>query len=1406
MAKRKRKVYMNKAANKGGKAANRTIANSEGAPEDTISVISVSTVTLKHSRALIRSVVDYPAVQLYDTSTNGKFIYHVSNSGNLKLTDPNRTAVVPTLRQLEYIVDNMVKTNVLELKWANGSSEFYDYSGVIRLREILMCKVVKDVMEKGNRFLFDCGIPESQSFQTPVSQGSLEVFWTMVDQDAPGGRVTLNGRSITSASLCSLMSLEASVNEEVIDQISQILNENSKLHHTVVVSSKAINENISLFVCRIKHLFGESLVNVNILIYTNVFDESHSISEKQHHLLMHQHFVFGIYSLEEDKVLYVDTLAKPIPKFFMTCFVKLSKELGKEAIYFGSCHEEKASLGHSFCRDDCLYPYQSCATLGGIAVIIGMCIFTLDRQMFQVLTGQFTCEESAVRVSYLRDMSLHSHFLRLVIINWIINGVIELSQIYKKANMQRCYQGLQLKTRVSSRELEFGVGEELKHPTLTIKTESSPSKSYSDLDHVVNNFGKAHNENPSSVLVRPINKRFAGDKTEVDKTKAGAVNLGEASSGRSSILNISLGTKRKKSLSQGFDNASDLQHVTYVKTCDGQLSISLDEVGHLLASHPGISFKKKECAYCIECTLATGVKRYKFFKCSPDKGKDDQSVLREIQSFFTIDQFLEWLEDDTSPKSKICDKTLRHNSSRSPVKNRKREDDFDPEITIELNEGLSSHFECKVQKTVDNKADTTKNASRPMRSGKSPVSAREELPVDNHRLPSPSKGDVPNGPKAHKMSTANMIRVGCKHGRIPVYFGEVQHLLIGRPTLVFRKNKCYYSLECTFYNGITGYKNFRCNKARGRDDLDALKFINEFLKVENFTPWVKENLKLKSKNKGKRDNKSKCLKKSKKVASRDLEGRKVLQPEGEDIVVIGNDNSSKVMEEDTVQICMEISDTGVVDKYVTSHPDDFETDIHNNPATLSFERIKEFIVGKPKVHFRRAKNMYRVECLLWNGNKVHRNFPCTTSTKAETLEEIQSFLRSDKAVNWVQNYDESWIFQYEVKAGIETRNCLDKIPFDITKHFIYDKKIVKPEYSKETCWVSVTENTKWGKTHRYDETYRIIGSTARCDPNTVVAYVYLSCASKTNECRSACGALLTSLTCQDNVCDNCGVSLDTGRECSHCKTTTSSQWYYKGEPRELCATCYTYRQRKGCDRPVEFKVKGSRNPRKIHHEHLQCQWRMKLEMKLNSLNTWSVYESSENINYHISLPVQENKKPALGIRDMWDKLRVSRKATSLQIHTIESKSVTTTASKEELSSQITHPLSQIKARCELVDKHHSGKRATDEHYQTILNEEHPMDHDESIPQVPQKDKQAHKKLQLESEANHTRICGICFEEGVNPPFTCSTKRELDAHKNKVHNSYGDLCAICYREIGMVVRFEDSRELMQHLNKHKVKYH
>ncbi|XP_068227352.1 uncharacterized protein [Palaemon carinicauda] len=1377
MAKRKKKVCTNATVKRGrGGPCATTISDGvseNGNKDDVADDLSLNTVTLKHSRAAICSVRNYPAVHLYDTRTNGKFTYHVSNSRNLELSDPNRTTIVPTLMQLEYIVGNMVKTNILELKWASGNSEFYDYDGVIRLREILLCRTVKDVMEKGKKLLFDFEIPESQSFLSPINQESLEAFWTMVGQDTPGGRVILNGQSIASASLCLLMSPDSSLNEELLDQISNILNKNSKLHRTVVANVKVINENASRFVFRVKQIFGDSLSNVNILLYTNVCD-----------VQTHQHFAFGIYSLNDNTVLYVDTLPRPFPNFFFTYFVKLSKELGKESIYFGSCHEEKASLGHSFCRDDCLYPYQSCEKLGGIAVIMGMCIFTLDRHIFQVMTGQRSCDGLSEKILYLTDMSLHSQFLRLVVINWIMKGIVDLSQVYKKPRPLEGSIELQWKNKVLSKN-ELDLSKKLANSTPTVKIENTK-------DNYV-----------SSVLVHPTNKRYVGANTDGNKIKAYSVNAGEVSARTSSNVNVNFGTKRKKSITQGCHDAIPVQNVIDVKTCDGQLSISFDEVAHLLATPPVISFKKKEWAYCIECSLTACVKRFRFFKCSPDKGKNDVNVLREIQDFFTIDRFLEWLNDDTNPGNKIIigDNKLPRDSSRPSEKSRKQDGDFDPEVMIELDENLNSYIESKVDKTKN-----AVNTSNHITSGKSLLSPRKELPVNSDILPSPPIRGLPNEIKPHMLSTTNMIRVGCKHGRVPVYFGEVQHLLIGRPTLVFRKIKCYYSLECTFYNGVTGYKNFRCNKIRGRDDLDTLKLINEFLKVENFTTWVKENLKLKYKNKAKSINKGRGLKKSGKTTARDLQECKVLQPEGEDIVVIGNDNSSKMMEEDTVQVCMEISDTGVVDKLVTSHPDNFESDIHYNLTTLNYDRIKEFIVGKPKVHFRRAKNMYRVECLLWNGNKVHRNFPCTTSNKSETLEEIQNFLRSDKAVNWVQNYDESWIFQYEVKAGIETRNCLDKIPFDLTKHFIYDKKIVKPEYSKETCWVSVTENTKWGKTHRYDETYRIIGSTAKYDPNIVVAYVYLNCGSKTNECRSACGALLTSLICHDNTCDNCGISLDTGRECSHCKTTTSSQWYYKGEPQELCATCYTYRQRKGYDRPVEFKVKGSRNPRKIHHEHLQCQWRMKLEMKLKNLNTWNVYESSENINYHVSLPIQENKKPSLGIRDMWDKLRVSRKATSLQIHTIENKSITDPTNNGELSCQVAHPLSQIKARCELVDKHHTGKRSMEEPYQMISNEEQVEDNNESTLHALQKEKESHKKLQLESEANHTRICGICFEEGVNPPFTCSTKRELDSHKNKVHNSYGDLCAICYKEMGMVVRFEDSRELMQHLNKHKVKYH
>jgi hypothetical protein len=72
---------------------------------------------------------------------------------------------------------------------------------------------------------------------------------------------------------------------------------------------------------------------------------------------------------------------------------------------------------------------------------------------------------------------------------------------------------------------------------------------------------------------------------------------------------------------------------------------------------------------------------------------------------------------------------------------------------------------------------------------------------------------------------------------------------------------------------------------------------------------------------------------------------------------------------------------------------------------------------------------------------------------------------------------------------------------------------------------SITEHSKWGSSHRVDETYQV-DIPEGTNPISPVMTLEVSCVSKTHQCKTNCGELLTNIAeNRGNHCTGCSVDL-----------------------------------------------------------------------------------------------------------------------------------------------------------------------------------------------------------------------------------------------------------------------------------------
>ena len=145
------------------------------------------------------------------------------------------------------------------------------------------------------------------------------------------------------------------------------------------------------------------------------------------------HFSMGVYYTEQNILLYGDSQGWPIPESvvqnmhqLLTCIVGRQKSL---VTTLSTCHvPRKRDIIHS-CNKDCwrYYPLQTCTHICGVSAIISMCLAASPDDSVLSLKG--TPEEVGKGFDYLKTISNYSDFLRLIVVQWLINKKIDISAL-----------------------------------------------------------------------------------------------------------------------------------------------------------------------------------------------------------------------------------------------------------------------------------------------------------------------------------------------------------------------------------------------------------------------------------------------------------------------------------------------------------------------------------------------------------------------------------------------------------------------------------------------------------------------------------------------------------------------------------------------------------------------------------------------------------------------------------------------------------------------------------------------------------------------------------------------------------------------------------------------------------------
>ncbi|KAK7082873.1 hypothetical protein SK128_026661 [Halocaridina rubra] len=487
--------------------------------------------------------------------------------------------------------------------------------------------------------------------------------------------------------------------------------------------------------------------------------------------------------------------------------------------------------------------------------------------------------------------------------------------------------------------------------------------------------------------------------------------------------------------------------------------------------------------------------------------------------------------------------------------------------------------------------------------------------------------------------------------------GGIDALISCRPVVHFCKPN-HLRLKLSLKDGRSLYKMF---KSSGKNDRTAMRNIVEFLNSYKAVEWIK----------------SKTFRNPSKISSHRLRKNKTCNiidfPDDIQEYFIKNPELSferKIMYlvlRVYIRGCSSImtkkfscSPAGKNDRaaikrinaYVRSQ--EFRDFVVNSARTeqklpeekLSHAEFDDLILKKPLIHHIKDKNILKLECQLLTGKKVYRGFACSQSGKGDTkaMSAIEKFVNSVEATEWLRSKyrvkpnknpgvkrkekvprDDNWTACGALHVGSEVKNFFETVEFDFRKRVVMSKGV-------STCYEGnaiITENEKWGKTHRFDESYILDESLVTEKGVFPAVTMYVTCSSKSRECKAQCGTLLKAFanTVIGTECPGCHAQLHfPDKECNNCLCSSTPKWYSINN--ELyCSACYQYQQKHNEARPSELNIKNIQSVSRLYHPHFVCGWRLKLVIYSNNMSVWNLFMHRENPKFHSTKHEEIEEKP-----------------------------------------------------------------------------------------------------------------------------------------------------------------------------------
>ena len=568
-------------------------------------------------------------------------------------TDPNNYHCMPPICQIDDILQNVRINQGAEIVLDYGS---FSLQTIKLFKKFHAGKVVQDQVKK------EIAWEGQQCYLTidavsQLDQNNLHTYLRIVLDHTENETVSIAGIQYNIDDLIFLYG-ERWLSNSLMYHICVMLNTEFHLTKTWVSYAPYIQLQPN-FCAQICNKFSKIQEGQLILIIPvgchggTYFMESLQVinSDGSNRIVYSNHFAMAVYSLDFDVVSYADTLGWGIPDEVKSIFRNVAQQLGKQVPLYNVSHQPGGNVngGAHICTNLCSlkYPLQTCSSICGVSVIVGASLACLYRTGFYGLASQNSqCHSDDI--AYLRNISDYSHFLRRVIMQWIIMGRIDVNMLVQKrvtvlTNVSVNFNknsSLNLKHTATSmnpckvsRNRHQGIVEYKSVPLKTLGSTEMPLT----LDYV----------NIAALIIRKPTVLFI----------------------KSKFLRLSVMTLSGKIVTKQFpcsqDGKHDIQAIGQIQSfvhsanaviwLEGYISsvtskgnkqsisglVTCSDWSTCLVS-ARITFELQKYLRLI-CTLKCGHQKSKYFHCSLS-GKKDLNAITEIQNFVDGESFNDWLK------------------------------------------------------------------------------------------------------------------------------------------------------------------------------------------------------------------------------------------------------------------------------------------------------------------------------------------------------------------------------------------------------------------------------------------------------------------------------------------------------------------------------------------------------------------------------------------------------------------------------------------------------------------------------------------------------------------------------------------------------------------------------------------